>query len=73
MNSRDICQGCDHFCTNNSDGLLMGCRAFPEGIPRFIENKHSHDKIIEGQFGTFVYTPTKRKVSNFGRKIEIQQ
>ena len=73
MTPKDICQGCDHFCSNNDDGLLTGCRAFPDGIPSFIENKHSHDKIIEGQVGTFVYTPSKRKLSLYGRKIKVFQ
>ena len=75
MTPRDICQGCDHFCTNNKDGLSIGCRAFPSGngIPSFIEDKYSHDKVIEGQVGNFVYTPSKRKHSIYGRKIKIFQ
>jgi hypothetical protein len=75
MSPRDICQGCDHFCANNEDGLSIGCRAFPggNGIPNFIEDKHSHDKVVEGQVGNFVYTPSKREYSNCGRKIKIFQ
>ena len=62
MNARDICQGCDHFCTNNDDeDLIQGCRAFPDGIPSQIEDKHSHDTVIKGQVGNFVYTPAKKK------------
>ena len=69
MRADDICSVCDHFCLNNSDGLLEGCRAFPNGIPRAIEAPGSHDTVKEGQVGNFVFTPTKREYSNFGRKI----
>ena len=57
-----ICWGCDHYWANNEDGLLKGCRAFPDGISSgtspgspSIGFEHSHDKpykedvIIHGQ------------------------
>jgi len=53
--SEFICFGCEHFCSNNDDGLRKGCRAFPDGIPTDeIGGKHSHDKIIEGQVGDLI-------------------
>ena len=71
---KDICFGCDHWCSNNDEGLRGGCRAFPDGIPtEFIGGKHSHDKIIKSQTGDYVYTPAKREKDIFGRKIEIYQ
>jgi len=75
MRSKDICSSCDHYCTNNDDDLLMGCRAFPKGIPYHlhIEDTHSHDIPFREQGNDFVYMPAKREESNFGRKIEIYQ
>ena len=82
---KSICWGCDHFCINNDDGLTQGCRAFPDGIPFFIGDKHSHDEIfdkdctaikslkLKPQVGDYVYTPAKREKNIFGRKIEIYQ
>jgi len=51
MRANDICQGCEHAYSNNSDKYRIGCRAFPEGIffggvvelPD-IGSPHSHDK-----------------------------
>ena len=72
---KDICLGCDHFCSNNDDGLLEGCRAFPKGITRRfrIYDSHSHDKPVEGQENDFVYTPAKSKTDRYGDKIQIYQ
>ena len=72
--SECICFGCEHLHLNNDDGLRGGCRAFPDGIPTDeIGNKYSHDKIVEGQVGDYVYTRTKREKNNFGREIWIYQ
>ena len=68
-----ICMGCDHFCLNNNDDMIYGCRAFPEGIPDNIGYFHSHDVVIDGQVGDFVYTPAKAKYDIVGDKIEILQ
>jgi hypothetical protein len=50
---------------------MMGCRAFPNGsgIPYNIGNVNSHDIIIEGQVGDFVYTPAKREFNIRGHRI----
>ena len=71
----DICFGCDHFCSNNDDKLLAGCRAFPypDGIPDDIGDVYSHDIVLEGQTTDFVYTPAKNKKNRFGRRIKIYQ
>ena len=71
--AKDICMGCDHFCDNNDDGLTIGCRAFPDGILNKIGLKHSHDAVIEGQVGDYVYTPSKRKFDRFGSKMIVFQ
>jgi len=68
-----ICQGCEHVGSNNDDGLRRGCRAFPEGILRNINEPHSHDKPVEGQVGNYVYMPAKKKVDKYGDKITIYQ
>jgi len=73
--ANNICFGCDHFCLNNEDGLFCGCRAFPDGIPRKydIGLPHSHDVVIDGQVGDFVYTPAKAEFNVAGRRIRIRQ
>ena len=68
-----ICWGCEHYCNNNDDDLKMGCHAFPKGILDEIGSKHSHDKIIKGQVGNYVYSPSNRKINRRGNKIEIYQ
>jgi len=73
MRIDDICQGCEHVLTNNNDGLRRGCRAFPDGIPRFIGDTNSHDIPVEWQVSDYVYTPAKKKVDRYGRKIKIYQ
>ena len=69
MWTKRICWICDNHCLNNDDGLTAGCRAFPNGIPNWIGNEHSHDNIIEGQVGDFVFTPAKREFNIRGNKI----
>jgi hypothetical protein len=68
-----ICLDCEHFCSNNNDGILCGCRAFPKGIPYDYPINNKHDKIIkkeppgtivgiqypEGQVGDYIYKPLK--------------
>ena len=75
MWKKRICSGCDHLCLNNDDGLIHGCRAFPDilGIPDWIGNKHSHDTIIKGQTGDYVYMPAPKEFNIRGHKIEICQ
>jgi len=77
---KDICWGCDHFCTNNDDGILGGCRAFPGDIDsHIIGDLYSHDKPIEGnnryprQDNDYVYMPAKSKTNRWGNKIQIYQ
>ncbi|KAA6302929.1 MAG: hypothetical protein EZS26_000824 [Candidatus Ordinivivax streblomastigis] len=71
-----ICFNCTHFCDNNNDGLLSGCRAFPDGIPDSIMFTNQHNKPlkpystekylssldppIEGQKGDYIYIPIKK-------------
>ena len=43
---RNICYGCEHYSENNDD-VFRGCRAFPNGIPRPIGGRYTHDKIIK--------------------------
>ena len=71
--AKSVCLGCDHFSLNNDDKLFHGCRAFPDGIPRWIGLKHSHDVIIDGQVGDFIYTPAKKEFNIVGRAIKIRQ
>ena len=72
--AENICFGCDHFCDNNDDGLLEGCRAFPDGIPtEKIGAKHSHDKKLKNQNNEFVYKPAERLYDNLGQRIIIYQ
>ena len=69
-----ICFGCDHLSGNSLEFFGNGCRAFPDGIPlKIIGKPHSHDKIIEGQVGDFVYTRAKYEYDSNGDKIEIYQ
>lgn len=51
------CFVCEHFCRNNDDGLLCGCRAFPNGIPEEAMDGFNHSHILEGQIGEYVFTP----------------
>ena len=49
------CQICEHFCRNNNDGLLFGCRAFPDGIPDSVRDGYLHNAVVAGQVGNFVF------------------
>ena len=68
-----ICFGCEHCHINNGDNLLVGCRAFPEGVPENIGWKHSHDEIVEGQIGDYVYKRAKKDFDRFSNKIKFYQ
>ena len=65
----NICLICEHFCLNNDDGIFMGCRAFPDGIPHDIGNDHDHDNVIKGQIGDYVFTPAKKEFNIMGYRI----
>jgi hypothetical protein len=43
------CFDCVHFLDTGD------CRAFPNGIPTSIMLTVKHDKVFEGQVGTFIY------------------
>jgi len=80
MYGNDICMGCEHFCHNNEDGLGIGCRAYPKGIPStdigdgdVIEMEHSHDKVRDNQVGDYVYMPAKKEFDRLGYRIIINQ
>ena len=69
-----ICSGCEYFWANSDDEFEGPCRAFPDGIPyNEIGSKYSHDKVIEGQVGDYVYTRATKKVRWDGREIKIYQ
>lgn len=53
MISKPICHQCKHFCLNHGEGVGIGCRAFPNGIPDAAKIKHS--SVIDGQTGTYVF------------------
>jgi hypothetical protein len=36
---------------------IIGCPAFPEGIPDEILLTNEHSEIIEGQIGKFIFDP----------------
>jgi len=54
-----ICDKCIHLASNNNDGLMHGCRAFPDGIPNSILFSNKHNKKHKFQKGDFIYTPIK--------------
>lgn len=51
------CFICEHFCLNNNDGLLFGCRAFPDGIPDSVHNGYCHNEVVDNKVGDYVFTP----------------
>lgn len=55
MISKPICNRCKHFCLNHDSGIGVGCRAFPNGIPK--EAQLEHSSLINGQLGSFIYEP----------------
>jgi hypothetical protein len=70
----NICLVCEHFCLNNHDeNLMCGCRAFPEGIPQTVHEPHSHDRVITGQIGDFVYKKSEQKKNVYGQPVKISQ
>lgn len=58
----NLCFKCEHFCSNNYDGLGCGCRAFPNGIPDDVKC-WQHTCIFEGQVGTYVFKELPEEVS----------
>lgn len=49
------------------------CKAFPKGIPRLIRRgKQNHDNIINGQDGTYIFTPNEiyDKILSTTKKLE---
>ena len=71
----NICLGCDHFAANNNDGLIRGCRAFPNGIPYKygLGKQNFHDYILEEQDNDYVYTPAKNGLNIAAKNISIIQ
>ena len=60
-----ICFDCEHWCTNNPDGLDGGCRAYPNGIPYKYPPDNKHEKPFDGQKGDYVF---KKVVAENRRK-----
>jgi hypothetical protein len=72
-----ICLNCKHFNSNNPDGLLQGCRAFPDGIPdepimsiypdgSVVDEqvfKNKHDSKLKGQIGDYLYDPIDPEIN----------
>jgi len=52
-----ICGKCKHFFANIVGESRFGCRAFPDEIPDGIGGINSHNEVIEGQVGDFVFAP----------------
>jgi len=75
INPESICFGCDHLSINNADGLTIGCRAFPDGIPYHygVGEKFFHNRILKEQNNDYVYKPAKNEYNTFGNKITISQ
>lgn len=49
------CLACKHFIEVTSDKMII-CKAYPKGVPNEVRSmKFTHDKVLEGQKGTFVY------------------
>lgn len=49
-----ICEKCQHFIP-----VLNSCNAFPDGIPMIIIESNRHDKPVDGQKNSLVFTPNK--------------
>ena len=65
----NICISCAHFSANIDENLFQGCKAFPKGIPQGIGTPLTHDLVIKGQEGDFVYDRTDRAHNRFGIEI----
>lgn len=52
------CKDCIHNHINNGEGIL-GCRAFPDGIPQKAKYTNGHLKPIKGQVGDYVFKEAK--------------
>lgn len=49
-----LCGDCIHNYLNNGEGLI-GCRAFPKGIPEYVKNGYNHKEILQNQTGDYVF------------------
>lgn len=49
------CFECAHNFFNNGEGKNDGCRAFPDGIPNKVNGGYTHDEVLPGQVGNYVY------------------
>lgn len=48
------CGNCKHF--NLAD---LNCKAFNDVIPdKFLSGEETHSKVVEGQSGTYIFTPS---------------
>jgi hypothetical protein len=54
-----ICFECEHWNSNNPDGLDTGCRAFPNGIPQKYPQENEHKQPFEEQKGDYVFKKVK--------------
>lgn len=55
LNYKENCYLCEHY----NEGKYT-CKAFPNRIPlRFLTAREVHDKVIEGQVDSFVFTKKK--------------
>ncbi|MDR0823817.1 MAG: hypothetical protein LBN74_01905 [Prevotella sp.] len=61
-----ICFECEHWYTNNKDGLDSGCRAFPNGMPYKYPLNNKHDKPFDNQKGDFVFKQVLEKDRFYG-------
>lgn len=56
--SKSQCSDCIHNYINNGEGI-GGCRAFPNDIPHYVKLPGSHNEVIHGQEGDFVFAKAK--------------
>ena len=51
-----ICVACKHFISiKKSEKGHSYCPAFPNGIPDNIMHRGTHDKVVSGQVGEYVF------------------
>lgn len=55
-----LCDSCRHLYLNNGEGII-GCRAFPDGIPDDVYGGYRHRQIYTGQVGIYVYEKIKEE------------
>ena len=55
-----ICFNCKNFKNKSYNGKTYKCKAFPNGIPEeILTGKESHDTVIKGQTGEYVFEEVK--------------